>query len=808
LKFLIAILSLLRLETRQLIRDGSKSLLILVLVLLPVASLIWVGTVLSICEPTAAEVVRSSMGRASIAITGLDEPLRFQRAESLLGEASQHALLYRGSEEVVSKGRSLATALVAVQPVDGHSIGVATGVIDLLHGDFACNSGEVALSPQIMKQHDLRLGDFVVLAYGTQRKITGIIVDRENTKAAIVQRTPFYSERGGQCSLLSQINLTKQATVVEALLREGFQVTTSQKLEGDVDGLTVGFVFVGSVIGFFEAALIIGAAYSISVKRRQREFGLIASIGGRSFQIVTAMMTSAVLLAFTAGCIGTGVGLSLAFLTYPFLDQWNHRWNGPFEISWLQVVAAISMGIGAAAAAVFVPAWRAGRVSVRESLHSAGPDVQMKERHSVWGILGLSAAMLMICWPDIAEYLVGPTRLILIPIAVMCGIVLMVPAVLSVGYWLAPSGPVAYRIALRDTVRFRNRNAVATVAIFTAMSVCVATAILTSSLRETLAQFPAPLRDDQLLISGPAAENVAKLLNEATRPLAMSPLMAAYRNGQPLRVKSTTENSLGERSSWIAVGDQSLCRSLGGEASIAEFENGSLLFLYQQRPSKDPAVSTWIDQEVVAFDKVSYVMLTQASQGPVGVISESSTAASQLQTGPPPSKSMIPWILRYQESIDAEVLKSANEIAAEFPGTTIQAASGQDQLLRYAFLAALSVSTILGIVVVLVSMALNFAESQAEFDILTLLGAAVAQMRWVVLLRAFYLSALGCLLAIPCGVVIALSLFEATNFPLKWVFPWLDILLIMSITPAVIAIAVGMLLRPWRCKITLSKFEV
>jgi putative ABC transport system permease protein len=114
--------------------------------------------------------------------------------------------------------------------------------------------------------------------------------------------------------------------------------------------------------------LALMGATSLNVIERTREIGVMRAIGAASRTLLTIFMGEAMvvgLLSWLAGLLlalplsyllGTAVGV--AFMQTPL--TW--RFSLPGTGIWLVTVVAI------AALASFVPAWRASRVSVRESL--------------------------------------------------------------------------------------------------------------------------------------------------------------------------------------------------------------------------------------------------------------------------------------------------------------------------------------------------------------------------------------------------------------------------------------------------------
>lgn len=797
-----SILALLRIELGQIFRERSRFRLIGLLIAIPVACLVCLGTIVNLVEPTSDELVRHSLGSADIAIEGVDPQDRLLLAKQLIGADSLCARIYRGNDEISIPGRTLAVSVIAIDTNEGDGLGIANGMLTLQGGRLPRNSGEVAVSSALLLELNRTLGDEVNLFYGPRRWIVGIVLDSEDTKAFFVVRTHSLVELGGKQTLIAKLSSSSdRSSTLQRLQDQGFPLITEEDIRKDADQWTLGFIFVGSCLAFFLASLIIGAAYAISIKRRQREFGLVSSIGANPLHWMFAMMISTLLVSLVSSLLGAIIGVALASVAHPFLDHLRSRLNGPFELSIFTLLGAISMGGITTLCAVLVPAWRGAQMNIRDALQGSRPEHRSSNRWWIAGALLVCGITVLHWFPAIEVMLMGSARLLIKPILFVVGLMLLSPWLLRFSSSLTLVGPIAWRLALSETARYRGRNSVAVVAVFTSMSVSVVIAILTASLQKTFDQFPSKLRDDQLMISGPgAAEVIAEILKKHAL-YAVAPLTAAFQNGQPLRVRFGTLTESPSRHDWIALGDEELCRALAMEDAIQPFHRGALLTTQVLEPNAAsiaaPVISTWRDGHSIPYADFHYLRTKQPVSSPVYLIGIDSKLGQAVQPGPPPNRSLVPWIVRFPQPIDAFLVDSIRQIASHYPSTIVDSQAVESGSLRYTFLAALVCSILLGMIVVLTSLALSFAESANEFRVLCTIGAASYQLRSLVAIRAGYLAGIGCLLAVPCGMVVASSLFGAINFEMRWVFPWKDIAIIVVATPSIIAFCAGVFLRPW-----------
>ena len=129
-----SILALLRIELGQIFRERSRFRLIGLLIAIPVACLVCLGTIVNLVEPTSDELVRHSLGSADIAIEGVDPQDRLLLAKQLIGADSLCARIYRGNDEISIPGRTLAVSVIAIDTNEGDGLGIANGMLTLQGG--------------------------------------------------------------------------------------------------------------------------------------------------------------------------------------------------------------------------------------------------------------------------------------------------------------------------------------------------------------------------------------------------------------------------------------------------------------------------------------------------------------------------------------------------------------------------------------------------------------------------------------------------------------------------------------------------
>jgi len=793
-----------RIELRQLARHRGRSLLILLAVAVPVAAVVGASTIVAIVEPTSAERAAQAMGRAELKIA-VDDWEQELEARKLLGSDARAESWFFGFEEVATPGRRLRAKLYAfdvaaldLEPNGPRPTPLSAGMLHLEEGRMPEHAAEVALSPIVLEGLGRSVGETVTLAYGPVRTITGVVAEPGDLKAPIVLRTSAHVEHGVTRQLLAEPGET---SIAAARLRTaGFSLTTRDEAEATGDAFAVGVVFAAGCIGFFEAALVIAAAFAVGLRRRQVEIGLLRSTGASMAGISLSLVVSAAALAFFGGLAGAALGLVGAAAVHPWLGGWTGRLTGSFEVPVFQIATAVLLGVLAAILAAALPARNAARVPIRESLGGRRPVATRSANWLALGLALLATGLGLLAFAPRSHPLWGPLGVIGGPLLGILGFGAVSPWLLDALARRAAPLPLAWRLALRDAGRFRARNGPVVTAVLAGMSMSVTVAVFVASLGSAIDTFPSKYRDDQLLVEGPGAEEVARRLRGELGALAAAPLHAAYAHGEPVRARRKGAEPGPVWSQWVAVGDGELLRALGAEAVVEAFAAGRLLSLGASAAPEDVELSTWLSGRPLGKPGIEALEIDQRVAGPSFAVEESAAQALGFELGPPLDRSLAPWLLRFDEPVSRELLERARAIAATTAGTTVDAARLHGRPGQGVYWAILAVCALTGLIVVVVAAALSAAESAGDERILHTVGAAPALLRRHMAARAAYLAFLGCALAVPAGLITARALFGTLNFPLDFVMPWRDVAIVVLALPTVVYAGAWLVGSPGRPK--------
>jgi putative ABC transport system permease protein len=222
-----------------------------------------------------------------------------------------------------------------------------------------------------------------------------------------------------------------------------------------------------------EVVLLAGPAFAVGVRRQRRDLALIGAAGGASGDLRRVVLASGLVLGGGAALLGAGLGVAAGAALLPVAADLSGRTFGPFEVSVLDLVLTVAVGVLAGLAAAYFPARQAARTDVVETLAGRRGQARTSWRSPVLGFLLAAAGVVLVVLGARGTEL-----------AVAGGAVLLVVGLVVAAPWLvgllAPLGrrlPVAGRLAVRDATRNRGRTApalaavMATVAGVTALSI-------------------------------------------------------------------------------------------------------------------------------------------------------------------------------------------------------------------------------------------------------------------------------------------------------------------------------------------------
>jgi putative ABC transport system permease protein len=822
-----AIRALTRIAWRDIARHRGRSVLVALLVLLPVAAMVGGITIYRTTQISQERQDLARMGRADLIASAQTEAdlLPYLPAGSTIERAVQ------------SEGHLV---LAGVRPsVDLRALdldGLAQGMLDLVDGHLPHGSSEVAISRPVAALAKVGIGGTITLDGRPPATVVGLIEYPAYLDYRVVLVDPstyVLTENDFPTWLIDVPDGADPEAIVEAY-QSGATVHSitleargPSRLGSNGNDSASGSILVLGALALVEAALIASAAFAVSIRRRQRELGLLAATGATPRQLAAAVVAEAALLGLVACLGGVIVGLLGALALTPWLDELTQHRNGPLILDVGGVLGAVAVGFVAAIVAAVVPARTVARVPVLLALSGRRPS-QAPASRTLWmglAFVGLSVAMTIV-GATVRDQNGSTNFVLLVGGAVLgtLGFGACSPWLLERLEGLASRLPVSGRIAFRDTARARSRSSPIVTAVLAGLAAAIALGAFTASRdAEELAHWTPQLHTDELVISGPGAAaagadliaepgvvrgaQVPGLVVKAPGPYPMYTFPDARdADGKLINTLAGCSNCNPDafssyQVSGVAAATPALLALAHAEAGADDLRQGRVVLL-----TAGPMTATVM--EVVLYDNDTGE-ITKRMTFPVSVINvgvrgnylpeaflpDAAIKALGLAAGRLNDQDAgWTFVAQYDHAIGDAEISRAQAIAAAYPDTTavtdlapVRPGEGfRFVLIGLVLLFAVSVTAI--------AIALGEAESRPEQRSLLALGADPRLRRRIAAARAAVLALLAGILAVPAGLLPMWGIFVSRGTHLA--VPTLEIAAAVVLLPLLAVASAWLLSRP------------
>jgi putative ABC transport system permease protein len=523
---------------RDISRHKGRSLLIVLLIMLPVAGMTGAATLYQSSLRTPDEIVRYELGNTQarfgalplpngdsvqdpqndmmiISSTGIADPDFLPADPGDVLPPGYQVLPVRQAQLTTSVG----AALVSLQGVEADALNEAfAGKFTLLEGRGPEADKEVLVSPGLLDRFDLDFGEEFTTSAGTFVPV-GTIRDADASDGNSV----LYLQSGQAAEGFSQGPVSPQA--VSYYLVGPEPITWQQVRDANSRGVGVlsrsvvldpppvdqqvvpgapprspgsavvaAYATYGLVgaLAMLEVGLLAGAAFSVGAKRQVRELALLAASGAETPTVRAVVTAGGLWLGTIAVAAGATVGLGSAAAVVHYVRSTGSARLAGLHPDLLLMGIAMVMGLGACILAALAPAHQVARQAVVGALKSGRAPAGNGKRTSIAGALLLVAAAGLLA----AGWLLGQTddpdqraeQLPLVTTLLIAGAVLAVVAlVLMAGrivLLLTPRAqrlPLPLRMAARDSARNRGRTVPAVAAVLAAATLAGAGLVLSAS---------------------------------------------------------------------------------------------------------------------------------------------------------------------------------------------------------------------------------------------------------------------------------------------------------------------------------------
>lgn len=595
---------------------------------------------------------------------------------------------------------------------------------------------------------------------------------------------------------------------------------------------TTGTILILGALALVEAALIASAAFAVSVRRRQRELGLLAAAGATPRQLAGTVVAEAAILGVIAGVAGVVVGLVGAFALTPWLDVLTQRRNPPLVVDLGGLSGPVVIGFLAAMIAAIVPARTVARVPVLLALSGRRPPHLPAKRTLRLGLaaVGLAAAM-TVGGATMRNAGLDPVSVLLL----VGGAVLSTLGFGACGPWLlerlerlAARLPLPGRIAFRDTARARSRSSPIVTAILAGLAAAIAVGAWTTSRdAESLAGWTPALYPDQLLIAGTGAVAAGEELLHEAGVLGGAPLdylvppdmnvSMAYelldaRDGDG-RTINLAEQCIADGNCEpgfvipyyvgpVAAATPELLALAHAESAADDIAQGRAVVL-----SHTPLSASTMTITVGADPEMSEV--TETLTLPVRVLVVAVPGGTLPQAFLPEATirelGLVPssddlnygatsYVLQFDHPVTEVDLERVRQVAAIYPDTMAATLSAPERPGAGFRMVIIALVLLFAVSVTGIAIALGEAESRPEQRSLLALGADPRLRRRIAAARAGVLALLAGILAVPAGLLPIWGIFASRGSPLA--VPTLEIAGAVLALPILAVASSWLLSRP------------
>lgn len=795
-----SIRALTRVARRDIARHRLRSLLVVLLVALPVAAMVAGIAFYRTTTPTQERSDTAQFGRADLIAYSTT---RAELAMRVPAGSAIEPLVYNDGAIVLPGARPS----VSIRGMDIE--GLAAGIVTLIDGRAPEGADEAAITTAVGELAGVGIGGQIELDEGPTVTVVGIVenpmylADRivviDPTAAPIDEELATWLiglPAGSDPEAVVAANTDPETGEQEVLI----QSRLSSRLEisgGETGSPTI--LILGS-LALIESALIASAAFAVSIRRRQRELGLLAATGATPRQVAGTVVAEGAILGVIACVVGVALGLGGAFALSPWLDDLTQHRNPPVVVDLGGLVGPMAIGFLAAMIAAVVPARTVARVPVLLALSGRRPS-PAPARRTLW--FGLAAVALAAGMTVVGATMRGAGNSSVSVLLLVGGAVLSTLGFGACAPWLlerlerlAARLPLAGRIAFRDTARARSRSSPIVTAILAGCAAAVALgAWQTSRDEENLQGWMPSLYPDQIAITGAGAEEVGELLRAEAGAIEGTRVPQLWADDPQAFVAFQLPDAVGEDGEVINLLDScENCNPGGfapyevyypapatpeiiatrGDPSVAEdlaegravvfawraFAATKLEILVQRDPNDEQSmerltVPVRLVHVPVPGGRLPDLFLPDAIVRQVGLVE---AEGSQFEPAP--------YVLRYDHPVTAADTVRAQEVAAQYPDTfaiidTPPVRPGAEFRIVIIALVLLFAVSVTGI-----AIALGEAESRPEQRSLLAIGADPRLRRRIAAARAAVLALLAGILAVPAGLLPIWGIFASRGSPI------------------------------------------
>lgn len=522
-----------RLAVRDLRRRPWRTLLVVVMVLLPTSAMAAVVTLMRTSERSPEQEAARSYGTAD-ALAHRPSPERFEPPmgttvagtpltppgpEPAVTEDQLDGLraqLPEGSAVVVerlvsdrlARGDRRSYVQFSDLPLD---LPIVEGRFGRLRGRLAERAGEVVLGQQVAEDLAVDIGQRVTAStMASTLTVTGIIAtlgfDGGRGYLTVLASTDASSRFRSSESVLVDLPGDRSVLDVAELGARIQGWSLSSTVSGGVRKTTAVFwTYVGGGVGLIVVSTIIAAAFAIGARRQLRTIGLLSSTGASPATVTWFLVVQGAVTGFIGSVIGVALGVGatrlvpdriVASMTNQVVDSPVFR---PADL-----VPVVMLGTLVAAGAAWLPARTAAKVPTLQALAGRRPLPRVPARLPLLATLSiaLGCALFAMAVGGYRDHGSSLWALVAVAgsLALLAGVVGHAPWMISGLERGSARWPQSWRLAGRSLARSRVRSSAVVAAIATVCAALVAGTTLENSVNPEAGTSLPYLRRNQLVV--------------------------------------------------------------------------------------------------------------------------------------------------------------------------------------------------------------------------------------------------------------------------------------------------------------------
>lgn len=626
---------------------------------------------------------------------------------------------------------------------------------------------------------------------------------------------------------------------------------------GNAQTIAAVALIIGLIV--LEVVLLAGAAFAVGTRRQSRALGLLAATGGTSRQVRSVVLAQGLVLGAVGGGLGLATGVAASYVAIPLLNSRFEAFLPSPDLRPVELLAFVGIGIVTGLLAAVLPARTAARQDVVAALSGRRGVVATRRRYPIIGLvtaavgaaLALSGGALSLAGARAenggrnAGLYAG--MILAGTVLTQLGLIVATPAIIGATARLGRFLPLPPRLALRDAARHRGRSAPAVAAILGAVAGAVTLTLFVASQSDyDRRNYQPQLGYGQAFVStvvypGQPPGDPEQILStisrvappDRTTTLTSFPTASCEKDCQNVSIGTPEPNvcpyaAIGERTGEVTpevfkqYEDDPRCQGRNYSSRFSGPVIGSYDDLVALSGIRSEAAKRALDAGgMVVFDRNQvlngkgllkierFERFTENGPAPVrevsvpavyvdpagrstflsGFVSPQAAASTGVPTGA--EGTILSYNTLPSDNTEEAVRAALADVGED---SFFEVERGYRDAYGIGLLALLVASAVVTLGAAGVATGLAQADARADLATLAAVGAAPRVRRVLTAFQAAVIAGLGAVLGTVSGFVPMLAyLYADTEF--RVVIPWLNLLGIAVVVPAVAALLAGLLTR-------------